>query len=270
MSASEQGKELTALLKKLRAQRTDAANAAPFVPVIDQSEPTLSHLLSSFLLWESTTPKAAQALKKVDAAFVDFNELRICLPDELGHIIGDRYPRAGERCLRLRSVLSAVYAREHRVSLEHLPTLSKRDARAYLESLEGMPGFVAARVCLLVLGQHAAPVDSRILRRLVEAGVVKDGTGVDEASGILERRLRAGEMPEVYGLLQSWADEASYAATESHLDAMRPKHVPVNKAKVLAEKAAAKAERSRARPPKRKSTKAKFTRLKPKRRSSKG
>lgn len=225
MSTGDTGKELSSLLKKLRSAHADVLEAGPGGgsgggggnggAFIDAEEPILGHFVRAFLLWESTTPKGAAAAKKIEAAVVDFNELRVCMPDELVALIGERYPRAAERAQRLRAALNEIYSREHRVTLEPLLKLSKRDAKEYLDSLEGVPGFVSARVSLICLGGHSAPVDGRILRRLVDADIVGAAAGPDDAAGILERKLRAGELLEAYLLLQAHADELSLSAEVS-------------------------------------------------------
>lgn len=224
MSAADHSKDLSTLLKKLRDQHGEAlaAQIEPCPSPIDPAEPLLGQFLKAFFLWESTSIKAAAAIKKLESAVVDFNELRHCLPDEIAKIVGERYPRIAERSLRLRTALNRIYLLEHAVTLEHLNTLGKREAREYLDALEGVPPFVSSRVCLLALSGHAAPVDSRIHRRLVEAKVITEAVSIHEAGSLLERKTRAGELPEAYMLLQAWADEGAFSAAESHLDGLRP------------------------------------------------
>lgn len=229
MSASETGRELAATLKRLREAHPGVAPEAGPPSTIDPAEPLLALLVRSFLLWESTSGKAVAAMRKLEAAVVDFNELRACMPDELVRIVGERYPRGAERALRLRTALNVLFARHHAVTLEPLRSADGPAAREALSGLDGVPPFVAARVCLLGLGIHAAPVDSRILRRLAEARVVPDDAGIEQAATLLERKVRPGELPQAYALLQAWADEAAYPPAESHLADLRPRHKPVAK-----------------------------------------
>lgn len=174
-----------------------------------EGEPVLVEFIRSMLLWEATLAKAASAMKRFEQHLVDVNELRICMPAELVKLLGDRYPRAEERAVRLRTALNDVFRREHAVTLEHLPALAKKDAREYLESLEGVPGFVSARVHLVSIGGHAAPVDRRIAACLTDAGFVEADAAPDIAASLLERKVQAGEMLETYALLQAWADDAA-------------------------------------------------------------
>ena len=207
-------KELAALLKTLRAEWPEALAACTGAPCIDPAEPLLGQFVRAFMQWEATCAKAVQAVRRLEQGVVDFNELRVCMPGELVRLMGERYPRAEERARRLRAALNAIYAREHKVSLERLNEMSKRESRDYLESLDGTPRFVAARVSLLGLAGHMAPVDGRIHKRLVERGIIEADSTPETAAAALERKVRAAEMPECYALLQVWADHASSDASD--------------------------------------------------------
>lgn len=249
MSGGESSRELTALLKSLRSGHDSAAlTAAATTPMMlggAPVEPVLSQFIRSFLMWESTTLKASQAQKKLEAAVVDVNELRMCMPDEFVKIIGERYPRAAERALRLRTALNVIYSREHAVTLERLTGQTRKDAREYFDRIDGVPGFVAARVSLLVLTHHAAPVDSRIRRRLVEAKVVAADLDEHEAAQAIEKKTRHGELVEAYVLVQAAADESSYPAADSHLSDLKPVHRPVDRKVREEHEAARKAARKK-------------------------
>jgi hypothetical protein len=192
---------------KSPGEGTPPAASAQRRGFVDEREHILCEFIRSFLLWEATGARAAAAIRRLEQGLVDFNELRVCMPDELARLLGKTYPRCEERCLRLRTALNAIYAREHRVTLEHLARMSKRETKEYLESIEGVPRFVSARVQLLALSGHAAPIDGRIHRRLIDAEVVGADSTPDEAAGQLEKRVRAGEMLETYALLQAFADQ---------------------------------------------------------------
>ncbi|HYE02537.1 MAG TPA: hypothetical protein VD963_04810 [Phycisphaerales bacterium] len=194
------------LIRRLRERYGHAATPEPAPCAIEPDQPVLAEFVRSFMVWESTLSAGTAACRKLEKAVVDFNELRVCLPDELVRVIGPRYPLAPERAQRLRAALNDLYARQHSVSLQHLPALGKREAEAFLASLNGVPGFVSARVTLLALGGHALPVDSCILGKLLSEGIVPADATPESAAGSLERRFRAGELAEAYLLLQAWSD----------------------------------------------------------------
>lgn len=178
-------------------------------PLLEPDQPVLGEFVRSFLLWEAGSVKAGSAIKRIEQAVVDFNELRVCMNDELVRLLGKATPKAEERAMRMRAALNEIYTREHGMSLEHLPGLGKREAREYLESIEGVPRFVAARTLLVGMSGHAAPVDGRILRVLSGGGIVEPGSNTDDAAALLERKIRAGELLEAYLLLQAEADDPS-------------------------------------------------------------
>lgn len=204
MSTANHTAQALGLLRKLRRAYGDPPAPDHSVPPPDP----LWHFVYAFLLWDSTAAKADQAMKRVAAAVVDLNELRVCFPEEIGAMLGERYPRVGERAMRLRAALNDIYIREHAVTLEKLKDANKREARQYLSTLDGAPPFVASRVLLLALGGHAIPVDERLLARLVGEGVVEPDATVEKAASLLERVVKAGQGAEAHWALQRWSEEA--------------------------------------------------------------
>ncbi|MBX3323586.1 MAG: hypothetical protein KF757_11410 [Phycisphaeraceae bacterium] len=174
----------------------------------------VNQVVYSFILWESTAMRAERAIVAIDESLADVNELRVCLPSDLIGIIGSRYPRAEERSRRLRACLGAVYEREHAMDLSFLEQQTKRDARAYLDGMEGMVPFVASRVMLLELGGHAFPMDGRLCahaRALLELEEKPDAMAL-----LLERAFYAGEIPPIYRCLERLMNAETGAARESN------------------------------------------------------
>jgi len=209
VSASNPTNRLNSLVRRLRAQHPGVAleRASSLSPVPEWSDAALDEFLLSFFMWESTTAKARAALRRVRECVVDYNELRVCLPHELADLMGERYPRAQERTERLHASLTDLYRREHAMSLARLADAPKRDALAYLASLEGAPPYVCARVMLVSLAGHAVPVDERLLAQLVAVGVVEASATVESAASWLDRHVRAPDAIQTHLLLQAWCDE---------------------------------------------------------------
>jgi hypothetical protein len=187
------------LLKTLRQRTVAEPSQAPV-----GMQALMHEFLRSFLIWEASVTKAEKALARVLESIVDLNELRICLPHEIIEIIGPKYPECSVRAARLRSSLNDLFVREHEVSLDRLVGMPKRDARSYLESLDGVPPFVAARVALLGLGAHAMPIDARLAGALVREGVFSADMDIETGASWLERRIRAAEARETYLQMEAW------------------------------------------------------------------
>ena len=257
MSTPDPAKKLAALVKKLRSGIQGEVRDATHDECPQTADRLLWQFVFSFLAWESTVARAGAASKRLHAAVVDYNEMRVALTDELACLIGERYPRAEERAARLRSALNDVYKREHGVSLNRIAEMPKRDARLYLESLEGTPSYVSGRMLLLSLGGHAFPLDDRLQRALLDEGAVPADLSLADASGWLERQFRAGEAAEAYLLLEGWMNDKPIPKPPKRparrdLARPRPETVPGDDARIA--RKAAVAEKPRTAKP-RKSTK---------------
>jgi endonuclease III len=195
----DHARALNALVRSLKSR---------YLPDAPPPERTaLEELVYAYLLWEAPTQKADAAYKRLMHHVVDVNELRVCRPAEIAAVVGKTYPLAEERSMRLKASLHELYLREFAVSLDKCASLSKRDARKYLDTLDGMPPFVSARVMLLRLGGHAIPVDDKLLGRLVARGVVEPDYDCARAEGVLERHVKAEDAVRVHLTLQNWSDD---------------------------------------------------------------
>lgn len=171
----------------------------------DELEP-ITELVVSFLVWNATAKQADTAFGKVMAQVVDLNELRVSHASEVVELIGVRYPDAQRRSIRLLESMMEIFEREHDYKMTSVASRSKREQRDYLDTLPGIPSFVAARVALLACGCHAMPVDDRLLALLVKAGVFDPTTSPAEAESWLMRQVKAGDAEHAYLTLQAWAD----------------------------------------------------------------
>ena len=196
-NAGEHAQRLKQLLKQLEDQVT--------VPEMPQRSP-VEHLVYAFLVWESSRRQADQVFPKLIKAVVDLNELRVNDPEETVEVLGAKYPRAEERAQRIKRVLNGIYVREHEVDLGGLQSKPKREARAYLEELEGMVPFVAASVCLFGLNAHAMPVDESLSQRLRKDGVIAEDATLEQAQAFLEHNVRADEGREVFHRLRAYVE----------------------------------------------------------------
>lgn len=197
-NASHCVKKLSALLKK-------AGTVAP--PEFPSPGDPVAVLVMSMLMWESTTAKALTAYAKLMEQLVDFNDLRVCMPHETLELIGPRYPRALDRCQRLRAVLRNIYLREHAVNLDRIAATGKREVKKYIETLEGIVPYAASRVMLLSFGTHAIPVDDQLRIQLIEAEASDSSMEVPDLSTWLASHIKAEDGIAAHYCLQSWIDD---------------------------------------------------------------
>jgi endonuclease III len=215
MTGAAEHKKLTALVKRLRTQFAPAAvaNRAPDFG-FEEADPVVREVLYSLLVWETSSSNARTAFRKLTETFLDVNHLRVAMPDEIAAALGDRYPRAVERASRLRAVLFDIFKRENGLQLSRVTAASKRDARTYLDSLEGIPPFAAARVAAVSMGVHAFAVDDRLLRLLVSEKVIGPTLSASEAGRWLEHHVPVAESEGLTDILQHWSDTSPVARAE--------------------------------------------------------
>ncbi|MFI4855877.1 MAG: hypothetical protein ACIAQF_12965 [Phycisphaerales bacterium JB065] len=182
-------------------------------PAMTDLEP-IRQLVYSFLLWDCYTNRADNAFKRIEETYVDMNDLRVSRAEEIMGVLGKTYPNAEERVARIKATLREIYLREHAVSLTSVREGGKREARKYVDSLEGMHPFVSARTCLLSMDCHAVPIEERLYAKLIKAGVFDEDTPLDKAQGTIERHVKASDGLETYLLLQAYSEDTEADGSE--------------------------------------------------------
>lgn len=174
---------------------------------LGECDPLVHELVFSMLLWEASIEQAQRGMEKLCESFVDCNELRVCLPNEIADILGGRYPRLDDRCERLVATLRWVFSRSQALTLDPIRELNKRDARNELLGCDPLPRFVAARVLLIGLEAHAFPIDEKLAKSMHKSGLVEHAREPDRIASELERDIRAGEALGIYTRLERWLIE---------------------------------------------------------------
>ncbi len=204
------GELMGELIKELSPSYGDAGGvscANLIAPTDLSSDPLISELVFSMLVWEASIAHAVEASACIHRELIDLNELRVCTAGELAAILPSRYPRAQERSERLLSVLNTIFRREHQLSLTHLREMNKREVIAYFESIDGLPVFASSRVILLGLGWHAFPMDDWLTKQLAVRGITETSLGIDEQTTRMERLVRASDSLKYYTLVEHWASD---------------------------------------------------------------
>jgi len=149
--------------------------------------------------------KAQTVFRKLRHQMVDLNELRVTPPTELAEIIGDGLPLAREKARRIVDALNDIRRRQDTMDLMFLRERGRREAREYLESLEGVDRSAAASVVLYSLGGHAIPVDDLMLYVLRSEEMVDPAAELAEVQGFLERHISAADTQAFAELLGRYA-----------------------------------------------------------------
>lgn len=197
--ATQCAKRLKQLFKRLRDKLGK-------VDRFDTSSP-VSQLILGVLARDLPEAKARQALERLRAGVVDYNELRVVPPIELTEILND-VSKARIKAEDISRALNSVFAREHEITLEHVREMSKKDMLAYLDGIDGLDPYVRARIRLLGLQQHAVPLDEAMWAYARSAEIIDPKCPLDEAQAFLERQIPENDALEFVSLLHAaaWAE----------------------------------------------------------------
>lgn len=195
-------KNSTEFAKKFKSFR----KKLPKREVIFNEYGAIGEVIYSHLLWNATAKQADTAFKKMVGASVDLNDLRVNHVFEMVELMGVNYPHAEARAKRLKSVLNAIYGREHNVCIDSLEGAGKRDVRDYFETLNGISTFVCNRVIAMSYEVAAVPVDERTNNALIASGVIHEDSSVPETASWLTRQVKANEVREIHASLHTWVE----------------------------------------------------------------
>jgi len=171
-----------------------------------QSMDPLRALLVGILSFDVADEDVAEALKKLDAEFVDLNELRVATELEVQDLLGVKFPRVEEKATLIRQTLGDVFERESVLSFERMKSLKKSEVRAHLRSFPDLPPFVEAFVMMYGYDSPAFPVDNTILQWLKDEGLVESQTSAEEAQKFVESNLKGDDLHLLFRALREELD----------------------------------------------------------------
>lgn len=165
-------------------------------PDIPEPEDAMYRLAVGILGTECGDATAKRAVNRTFNTLADWNEARVSSAIELNRATGNLIPQGVQRCARLRAALQSIYNRENMLSLDRLRSMGRRDARRYLEELDGVDEYTVASIILWSLGGHAIPVDDKVLKALRDNELVNPEADRAEVQAFLERNISAAQAKE--------------------------------------------------------------------------
>lgn len=162
-------------------------------PQLPEPSDPIHQLMVGILAENASEHKASALFQRICEQMVDLNELRVTPPLELAEMIGTTVSQARDKADRLIRVLNEIRIRQDALDLSFLKQRGRREAREYLESLEGVSLYAAASVIAHSLGGHAIPVDFLTIYVLRKEDAVDDSADVSTVQSFLERHVPAAE-----------------------------------------------------------------------------
>ncbi|GHT25662.1 hypothetical protein FACS18942_01280 [Planctomycetales bacterium] len=152
-----------------------------------QERPVLEGLIYAALLENAAQNQADEAFAVLENYFVDWNEARVALPQELADIF-PMLPEPLQAGERVRYILQSVFERTFQFDLEDIPKKNKNLSQAveFFETLPGCSRFMTDVITQTVLGGHTIPLDEAALRvfRLLGLTQVNDNKTKEFVPGI--------------------------------------------------------------------------------------
>lgn len=156
---------------------------------------------------EKMTETAAQrTMKGVRNNFVDINELRVSMTEEVTETLGADTNENKNIALSLYKVLAAVFNKYNEVSLESLHKIGKRPAKQILQEMDGISNFAVDYCMLTALNGHAIPLTDNMISYLKKNGFVDPEANIQETEGFLLRQISAANAYDFYALLRKEAE----------------------------------------------------------------
>lgn len=164
----------------------------------------IGQLILGVFTRDNPESKAREALDALRGIVVDYNELRVIPPIEIAETVGD-FSDVKNKSEDLSRALNKIFLIEHIVSLDRLIEMSAKDARAYLDRVDGLEPYTHARIRLLGLGKHAIPLDEAMWSLARRDELVDAKCSLAEAQDFLERQISEEEALEFFTLLRKHA-----------------------------------------------------------------
>lgn len=176
-------------------------------PPTDNTDP-VDELVVGILSTDSTRTKALGALRALLNVMVDVNEIRVSTPGEIAVVIKSHVANGKECGERALVTLESVYRKEHGVTLDHLKQLGRREAKQYLESLNGINPNTVASVMQWSLGAHAIPLTVPVHEALRSDDLVEPTADIGEVQAFLERNIAASDAREFCLLMEKYVSKS--------------------------------------------------------------
>lgn len=199
----KKGTEYAKRVKRMyRKHRDDAGQRPETAP----TEP-LEQLVRALLSWEASDTAASKAYRELMLQMTDLNEVRVSSVREISVVIREFIPDSIDCAQNISLALDNIFRRENGISLSMLQGKGRREARQYLDSLQGVTPFAAAAVQLWSLGGHAIPVNRRLLETLRREKLVDVEAEVEVVQAFLERNIPADQAKDFCHVMAKFASQ---------------------------------------------------------------
>ena len=188
---------------------------------------------------------AKSVFKKMEAHFVDSNDLRVSRVEEIYDVIDIAIGDSEKIASKLTEFLGAIFIKYDTVNLKELKEIGKRQARKNLEGLGILSRFVICYCFLTSLGGHAIPLTKEMIEYLKDGELVHPDASDDDIEGFLERQISAANAYEFYTLVREQSEKGRRSKPKPAKSQPASKEPSKKKTKKTAKKKSKKAAKAK-------------------------
>ncbi|MCK4284512.1 MAG: hypothetical protein KAX44_09365 [Candidatus Brocadiae bacterium] len=201
-----------------KAKRLDRIRLALKGRYGEQPKPIITHpveyVLRTILGEEATRKQVEEALERMRAHFVDWNDLRVSRPREIRETLGAGFPSAVHKARVIPRLLDQVFKRHNSMVWDFLEGRGKVATRAYFEGLEEVRPFVAAAMARDCVGAHTFPVDRDVARVLGRLDILDpENQSESRMQAFLERAVKNTRVYETHQLVKRLGEDRCIVGT---------------------------------------------------------
>ena len=197
-NSKEYSKKIQKLYKDLKKKH---GKVVPF-----RYEDPVKSLIFAIVSQDVNESSAEEVMQRFDDYFVDMNDLRVALVEEIVEALGDDYRNPHYTAGLLVKLLRSVFEKYNRLTLEPLSKLGKRAAKQAMEDFDGINSYIVDYCMLTAFDGHAVPMTGAMLSYLKDNELVYPDADRADIEGFLTRLIPASNAYEFYSLLRKESD----------------------------------------------------------------
>jgi endonuclease III len=177
-------------------------------------EDLIEAMVFAALCQDSTESAAKNAMKKIQAHFVDFNDLRVARMEEIIGVIGSDMPNAEKAASNAVAMLNAVFQKHDSLIAENIVGTGKKGVKEALEKISGLTDFVKNFVYLTFVNIHAVPLTDKMFEYLKTYELVDPQWDNKQISAFIEKQVSASEAYVFYTAIRHDSELATPKAAQ--------------------------------------------------------
>ena len=170
-------------------------------------EEPVEAIINGIIFEDMLSVEAEVAIKQIGENFLDYNDLRVSLTEEILEAIGKGGAARRDIANQLSRVLNLIFNEYNSLSLQELHKIGKRPARQEIEKIEGLGRFVIDYCMLTSFHGHAIPLTQEMIEYLESNELVYPGSEASDIEGFLLRQISASEGYEFYCFMRKASEE---------------------------------------------------------------